>query len=112
MSSFAVLMQSIAIVAEAIATSALKASDGFSRPLPAIVTMVGYGVAFYSLSLALRTVPVGIAYAVWCGVGIVLVSVTGWVLYGERLDPVAMLGIGLIIAGVLVVNLSSAGFAR
>lgn len=97
----------IAIVAEVIATSALKTTAGFTRPLPSLVVVAGYGVAFYCLALTLRTLPVGIAYAVWSGIGIVLVSVVGWVLFGERLDGAALAGIGLILAGVLVINLLS-----
>ncbi|MBB4052566.1 small multidrug resistance pump [Devosia subaequoris] len=97
----------IAIVAEVIGTSALKASEGFSNLLPSILVVVGYGVAFYCLSMTLRTLPVGIAYAVWSGAGIVLVSLLGWMLYGQKLDLWAMLGIGLIIAGVLILNLLS-----
>ena len=101
------LYLSIAIVAEVIATSALKASDGFSRLGPALVVVVGYGVAFYFLSLALRGIPVGIAYAVWSGVGIVLISVIGWIAFGQRLDAAAVLGIGMIMAGVIVLNVFS-----
>lgn len=97
----------IAIVSEVIATSALKASDGFTRPWPAVVVVVGYVVAFYCLALTLRTLPVGIAYAVWSGVGIVLISLVGWLLFGQRLDAAALLGIALIAAGVLVINLWS-----
>lgn len=97
----------LAIVAEVIATSALKAADGFTRPGPAVIVIAGYGVAFYFLSLALRGIPVGIAYAVWSGVGIVLISLIGWLLYGQTLDPAAGIGIGLIVAGVVVLNLFS-----
>ncbi|MGY8524052.1 DMT family transporter [Paracidovorax citrulli] len=97
----------IAIVAEVIATSALKTTAGFTRPLPSLVVVAGYGIAFYCLALTLKTLPVGIAYAVWSGIGIVLVSVVGWVLFGERLDGAALAGIGLILAGVLVINLLS-----
>ena len=96
-----------AIVAEVIATSALKAADGFTRLGPALIVIAGYGVAFYFLSLALRGIPVGVAYAVWSGVGIVLISLIGWLLYGQSLDVAAGLGIGLIIAGVVVLNLFS-----
>jgi small multidrug resistance pump len=102
----------IAIVSEVIATSALKAADGFTRPLPSAIVMVGYGFAFYFLSLTLRTIPVGVAYAVWSGVGIVLVSVVGWVLYGQQLDAAAFLGIALIAAGVVVLNTLSASLAH
>ena len=97
----------IAIVAEVIATTALKASERFSNLLPSTLVVVGYGVAFYFLSMTLRTLPVGIAYAVWSGAGIVLVSLLGWLVYGQKLDPWAMLGIGLIMAGVLILNLLS-----
>jgi multidrug transporter EmrE-like cation transporter len=101
------LYLAIAIVAEVIATSALKASEGFARFSPSVAVVVGYGIAFYFLSLTLREIPVGIAYAVWSGVGIVLISLIAWVLYGQRLDAAAWAGIGLIISGVLVLNLMS-----
>ncbi|KAF0811828.1 Multidrug transporter EmrE [Andreprevotia sp. IGB-42] len=97
----------IAIVAEVIATSALKASAGFSRLIPSSIVIAGYGIAFYFLALTLRTLPVGVAYAVWSGVGIVLVSLVGWVVYKQALDAAAMGGMALIIAGVLVMNLFS-----
>jgi small multidrug resistance pump len=97
----------IAVVAEVIATSALKASDGFTRIGPAIVTTIGYGIAFYFLALTLRTMPVGIAYAIWSGIGIVLISLVGLFWYRQALDAPAVLGLGLIIAGVLTVNLFS-----
>jgi small multidrug resistance pump len=97
----------LAIVAEVIATSALKASDGFTRLWPSVITVAGYGIAFYALSLTLRTLPTGIAYAIWSGVGIVLISAIGWVWFRQALDLPAMVGMGLIIAGVLVVNLFS-----
>lgn len=97
----------VAIVAEVIATSALKASDGFTRLMPSLIVIVGYGVAFFCLSLVLRTMPVGIAYAIWSGVGIVLVAGIGVVAFGQKLDLAAIIGLGLIIAGVLVVNLLS-----
>ena len=96
-----------AIVSEVIATSALKASTGFSKPLPSVVVLVGYLVSFYFLSLTLKTIPVGIAYAIWSGVGVVLISVVAWLLYGQRLDLPALIGMGLIISGVMVINLFS-----
>ena len=96
-----------AIACEVVATSALKASDGFSRPGPAAVTVVGYGISFYLLALALREIPVGIAYAVWSGTGIVLISAIGWIVFGQKLDSWGVFGLGLIIAGVLVVNFLS-----
>lgn len=97
----------LAIMFEVIATSALVAAQGFTRLLPSAVVVLGYAGAFYFLSLALRSWPVGIAYALWSGIGIVLISAVGWVLYGQRLDAPAMIGIGLILAGVLVINLLS-----
>lgn len=103
MPSYAYL--AIAIIAEVIATSALKASDGFSRPLPVAVVVVGYGLAFYCLSLALRTIPLGVAYAVWSGIGIALITVIGWVVFRQVLDTAALVGIGLIVCGVLVLQL-------
>lgn len=103
MPSYAYL--AIAIIAEVIATSALKASDGFSRPLPVAVVVVGYGLAFYCLSLALRTIPLGVAYAVWSGIGIALITVIGWVVFRQVLDMAALVGIGLIVCGVLVLQL-------
>ncbi|CAM5779271.1 multidrug efflux SMR transporter [Castellaniella caeni] len=98
----------IAIVAEVIATSALKVSEGFSRLAPSIVTIVGYGLAFYLLALALKTIPVGVAYAVWSGVGIVAIAAIGYFFFGQTLDAAALIGIGLILAGVLVLNVFSA----
>jgi small multidrug resistance pump len=106
------LYLAIAIVSEVIATSALKASESFTRPGPSFVVVAGYAIAFYFLSLTLRTIPVGIAYAVWSGVGIVLVSLVGWFLYGQRLDMAAYLGIGLIAAGVVVLNIFSKSAAH
>ncbi|MGB3596462.1 MAG: SMR family transporter [Pseudomonas neustonica] len=96
-----------AIVTEVIATSALKASEGFSKPLPSVVVVIGYLVSFYFLSLTLKTIPVGIAYAIWSGVGIVLISLVAWMLYGQKLDLPALIGMGMIMAGVMVINLFS-----
>ena len=97
----------IAVAAEVIATSALKASDGFTRPLPTVIVALGYGIAFYFLSLVLKTVPVGVAYAIWSGAGIVLIGLIGWLVLKQPLDLPAMLGMGLIIAGVAVIQLFS-----
>ena len=97
----------VAILAEIVATSALKSSDGFTRLLPSVVTVFGYVVAFYFLSLTLREVPVGIAYAIWSGVGIVLISIVGALVFKQHLDAPAMIGMGLIIAGVVVMNVFS-----
>ncbi|MDN3522039.1 SMR family transporter [Halomonas ramblicola] len=97
----------LAIVAEVIGTTALKASDGFTRLWPSVTVVVGYGLAFYLLALVLRTIPVGIAYAIWAGLGIVLVAVAGVVVYGQRPDLPAMLGMAMIIGGVVVIQLFS-----
>ncbi|MBJ6124459.1 DMT family transporter [Microvirga splendida] len=96
-----------AIICEVIATSALKAAEGFSRLWPSVVVIVGYGLAFYFLSLTMRTIPIGIAYAIWSGIGIVLIAIAGFVLYRQPLDAPALAGMGLILAGVLVINLFS-----
>lgn len=97
----------VAIVSEVIATSALKAAEGFTRPLPSLVVVIGYGIAFYCLSVVLRTLPLGITYAIWSGIGVALVALSGWLLYGQALDLAAVLGLTLIVAGVIVLNLFS-----
>lgn len=97
----------VAIVAEVIATSALKASNGFTNLLPAIVVVIGYAVAFYFLALTLRTIPVGVAYAIWSGLGIVLIAMVGWLVFDQKLDAATIVGMALILAGVLVMNLFS-----
>lgn len=97
----------LAIVAEVIATSALKATEGFTRPWPSLIVVVGYALAFYMLSLVLRTLPIGIAYAIWAGLGIVLVALVGVVVYGQRPDLPAVIGIGLIVSGVVTIQLFS-----
>ncbi len=101
------LYLAIAIAAEVIATSALKASEGFTRLGPSLVVAAGYGVAFYFLSLVLKSVPVGVAYAIWSGVGIVLIALIGWAVLKQPLDAPALVGIGLIVAGVAVIQLFS-----
>lgn len=98
---------SVAIISEVIATSALKASDGFSRPWPSFIVIAGYALAFYLLSLTLKTIPVGVAYAVWSGAGIALIALIAWVFFGQALDTPAIIGLLLIVAGVLVLNLFS-----
>lgn len=98
---------SIAIVAEIIATSALKSAEGFTRLWPSLVTIVGYAIAFFCLSLSLRHIPLGIAYAIWSGVGIVAISIIGFVLFKQSLDLAGFIGIGLIVAGVVVLNVFS-----
>lgn len=97
----------IAIVSEVIATSALRAADGFTRLWPSLLVVVGYALAFLFLSLTLRSIPVGMAYAIWAGMGIVLISLVAYFLYGQALDAPALIGMGLIVAGVLVMNLFS-----
>lgn len=97
----------VAIVAEVIATSALKASEEFTRLWPSLLVVAGYGIAFYMLTLSLRTIPVGVAYAMWSGLGIVLVAGVGVILYGQKLDLAAVVGFALIVAGCLVLNLLS-----
>ena len=101
-----------AIVAEVIGTSAMKWSDGFTRLGPSLLTAAGYAVAFYFLSLTLRTLPMGIAYAIWSGVGIVLISTVAWVFQGQKLDMPALAGMGLIVAGVVVIHLFSRAAAH
>ena len=97
----------IAVAGEVVATTALKASDGFTRAGPVAIVVVGYGIAFYFLALVLRSLPLGVTYAIWSGLGVALVTLIGWLVYDQRLDGPAMLGIGLIVAGVLVLNLFS-----
>lgn len=102
----------IAIVSEVIATSALRASDGFSRLWPSLIVVAGYGLAFFFLSVTLKSIPVGIAYAIWSGLGVVLISVAAWVLFGQKLDAPAVIGMGLIVAGVVVLNVFSKSSAH
>lgn len=97
----------VAIMAEVIATSALKSADGFSRVGPGLLVVSGYGLAFYLLALVLKTMPVGITYALWSGIGIALVSLIGFVLYREVPDFPAVLGMSMIVGGVLVIHLFS-----
>lgn len=106
------LFLAIAIVSEVIATSSLKASSGFTRLQPSILVVAGYASAFYFLSLTLRTIPVAVAYAIWSGVGVALVTVVAWLFYGQRLDRPAILGMSLIVAGVIVLNLFSKSATR
>jgi small multidrug resistance pump len=101
------LYLAIAIISEVIATSALKASMGFTRIFPSVIVVIGYSAAFYFLSLTLRTIPVGIAYAVWSGAGVVLISLAGLIIYGQKLDLAAISGILLIVVGVIVINIFS-----
>ncbi|WP_421851455.1 SMR family transporter [Oricola sp.] len=97
----------IAIVAEVFATSCLKLSDGFTKLLPSAAVVVGYGLAFYFLALTLRTIPVGVAYAIWAGAGVALITLVGWLLFGQRIDTAAIIGMILIVSGVIVIQVFS-----
>lgn len=111
MDARAAILLAVAIVSEVIATAALKSADGFTRLGPSLVSIAGYGVAFFCLSLALRTVPIGIAYGLWSGLGIVLVTLVAWLVHGQRLDGPSLVGLGLIAAGAIVLQVFS-GTAR
>ncbi|MCX5954329.1 MAG: multidrug efflux SMR transporter [Cyanobacteria bacterium] len=95
----------LAIAAEVVATSSLKASEGFSRPIPSLMVVLGYASAFYLMSISLQRLPLALVYAVWSGVGLVGISLVGWLTYGERLNAGAFVGIGLIVAGVVILQL-------
>ncbi|WP_192980205.1 DMT family transporter [Pseudomonas sp. EggHat1] len=101
------LYLAIAIAAEVIATTSMKAIDGFNKPLPLLLVVGGYAIAFWMLILVVRTIPVGIAYAIWAGLGIVLVSIAAMFIYQQKLDLPAVLGMGLIVSGVVVIQLFS-----
>ncbi len=97
----------VAIVSEVAATSALKASEGFTRLWPSLIVVAGYAIAFYFLSLTLKTLPVGVVYAIWSGVGVALIALAGWMIYEQALDVPAIIGIALVVAGVIVINVFS-----
>ena len=97
----------IAIIAEVVATSALKSSQGFTKPLASMVVVVGYCIAFYCLSIVLKTIPIGIAYAIWAGLGIVLITIVGYFFYQQKLDAAAVIGMTLIVSGVVIINVFS-----
>lgn len=101
------LLLGIAIAAEVIATSSMKALDGFNKPLPLVLVVVGYGLSLWLLSLVVKTIPIGIAYAVWAGLGIVMVSIAALFIYEQKLDIPAILGMSMIVAGVVVIQLFS-----
>ncbi|MCS6920978.1 MAG: multidrug efflux SMR transporter [Elioraea sp.] len=101
------LLLALAILSEVLATSALKASEGFSRPGFALAALAGYGLSFWALAMVLKTIPVGVAYAIWSGVGIVGITLVGRFAFGQVLDAAALVGIGLIVAGVLMITLFS-----
>jgi len=106
------LYLALAIIAEVAATSALKASEEFSRLIPSLIVVVGYSIAFYFMTLVLRVMPVGVTYAIWSGLGIVLVTVAGFFLYRQTPDIPAMLGMGLIISGVVVIHVFSRTYSH
>jgi len=106
------LFLTLAIIAEVVATSALKSSEGFTRLAPTAVVVIGYVVAFYFLALAIKVIPVGIAYAVWAGLGIVLISLIGWLVFQQKLDAPAIIGMVMILSGVMVINLFSSTSAH
>ena len=97
----------LAIVSEVIATASLKSTEGFTRLVPSIVVLVGYSAAFYFLSLTLDTIPIGVAYAVWSGVGVATITLVSFVVYDQKIDAAGLLGIGLIVAGVVVLRMFS-----
>lgn len=97
----------VAIVSEVIATSALKPSEGFSRLFPSLIVVAGYASAFYFLSLTLKTIPIGVVYAIWSGAGIALITLVGWLYFRQSLDVPAIIGLLLIVAGVVVLQLFS-----
>jgi len=106
------LYLAIAIVAEVIGTSFLKASAGFTKLLPTVMVAVGYGLAFFFLSLTVDKVPTGIAYAIWSGAGVTLITAIGWLFLGQKLDGPAVVGMGMIVAGVVVLNVFSKSAAH
>ncbi|OTQ71203.1 QacE family quaternary ammonium compound efflux SMR transporter [Gilliamella apis] len=103
----AYLLLFAAIICEVIATSSLKLSNGFTNLTFSIITIVGYSASFYILSLALKTIPVGIAYAIWSGIGIIIISLIAWIFFKQSLDLAALIGMGFIIFGVVIINLFS-----
>lgn len=105
MNAWLILM--LAIAAEVVATSSLKASEGFTRLWPSTLVVLGYALAIYLLSLVLKSIPVGVAYAIWSGLGVVLITLVAWLMYGQRIDLPGLIGMGLIVAGVVVLNLFS-----
>ena len=107
MDSVSWIYLTIAIMAEVAATSALKATEGFTRLGPSAIVVAGYSIAFYCLSLCLKTIPIGVAYAIWSGLGILLIAIAGMVLYGQKVDAPAAAGFAMIIAGVVTINLFS-----
>jgi small multidrug resistance pump len=101
------LFLTVAIVAEVFGTTALKASYSFTKFVPSVMVVIGYGLAFYFLSLTLKSIPIGVAYAIWSGLGVVLITLVAWIVYGQKLDLAALIGMVLIVSGVIVMNLFS-----
>ena len=97
----------VAVMAETFGTSAIQASQQFTKPLPTVLVFICFGIAFYFLSLTLQYLPIGIMYAFWSGLGIVFIALIGWLVFGQKLDFPAMAGMGLILAGIMVINLFS-----
>ncbi len=112
MNKEALLFLAVAIIVEVIATTALKSSDSFTRLIPSVISIAGYCIAFWCLTIPMRTIPTGIIYAIWSGAGIVLIGIVGWLVHGQKLDVPAMLGMGLIVAGVITINLFSKSVAH
>jgi small multidrug resistance pump len=106
------LLLSLAIIAEVFGTSFLKSSEGFTKLWPSVAVIVGYLVAFYFLSLSLKVIPVGIAYAIWAGVGVVLIALIGWIVFSQKLDIPAIIGISMILGGVVVLNVFSSSITH
>jgi small multidrug resistance pump len=106
------LYLTIAIVAEVVGTSFLRASEGFTKLVPSVLVIAGYGLAFFFLTLTLKDIPVGIAYAIWSGAGVTLITAIGWTFFGQKLDAPAILGMGLIVAGVIMLNVFSKASAH
>lgn len=102
----------VAILSEVVATSALKSSEGFTRLWPTLLVVTGYMLAFYFLSLTLRTIPVGVAYAIWAGLGVALIALVSWIVFDQKLDAPALIGMGLIVSGVIVMNVFSSTVAH
>lgn len=107
MNKLAIIYLCISILMEVVATTSLKLSDSFSRLVPSIVAIAGYAVAFYCLTVPMKTIPTGVIYAIWSGAGIILIAFSGWVFSGQKLDIPALTGIVLILCGVIVINLFS-----
>lgn len=101
------LILAVAVLFETLGTTALQASQQFTRPLPSLIVVVSYALAFYFLSITLRVMPVGVVYALWSGLGILLIAMIGWIAFGQRLDWPAVVGMGLIVAGIAVIQLFS-----